>query len=488
MTSPISYPRVSRFKKIEDFRRRLQELGLDIPTEERILTAKEDSPMAQPIEVYGKTVGNRWCIHPMEGWDGLKNGMPSEHTFRRWTRFGESGAKLIFGGEAAAVCHEGRANTRQIMAVPQNKDGFAQLRQVIIDKHQKLYGNTHDLMIGLQLTHSGRYSKPNRDDSPEPLILYHHPILDPRVGIQPDEDSRILGDDDIDRIIDMFVDSAKMAAEVGFEFVDLKHCHGYLGHEFLSAFTREGKYGGRFENRTRFLRTLVQRIRNEIPGLKLAVRVSAFDFIPFQPHQDTKVGTPVDFQSLLPYRYGFGLNHENPTQIDLSETYKFIQLLQELDIELINITCGSPYYNPHIQRPALFPPSDGYKPPEDPLVGTERQIQVTRRIKETFSQIKIIGTGYTYLQEYLPLVAQAVIRQGWTDFVGIGRMVLVYPTMPADSLYKGKLDVKHICRTFSDCTTAPRHGMISGCYPLDDYYKNLPEADRLKEIKKKIKA
>ncbi len=490
MSTIKNYPRISRFKTTEAFKERMAELNIDLPVDEKILTAEENSPMAAPIEIFGKTVGNRWCIHPMEGWDGKADGMPSEHTLRRWRRFGGSGAKLIFGGEAAAVCHEGRANPRQIMSVPENKSGFENLLNELKTQHQFDYGTTEDLLVGLQLTHSGRYCKPNRDDKPEARIIYHHPILDQRHGITPDDDSCVMSDDDLDRLIDLYVNAAKMAHDVGFEFVDLKHCHGYLGHELLSAYTREGKYGGSFENRTRFLRTLVDRIRSEIPGLNLAVRVSAFDFIPFHPDEATSdgkhkgYGIPESFENILPYRYGFGVNQNDPVKYDLSETCQFLALLQELDIELVNITCGSPYYNPHIQRPALFPPSDGYRPPEDPLAGVARQIEVVRQLKEKFPDLIMIGTGYTYLQEFLPQVAQAVVRQGWADMVGIGRMTLIYPTLPADSLYKGELDSKHICRTFSDCTTAPRHGMISGCYPLDDYYKALPEAEKVKTVKK----
>ncbi|MEW6236523.1 MAG: NADH:flavin oxidoreductase [Candidatus Omnitrophota bacterium] len=484
MAAAPHYPRVSRYKTAEAFRTHLQELSIELPLDEKILTAAEGSPLAQPIEIFGRLIGNRWCIHPMEGWDGESNGMPSEHTLRRWRRFGESGAKVIFGGEASAVCHQGRSNPYQLLAVPANKNGFAALLNVLKQQHKQLYGTADDLLIGLQLTHSGRFSKPNSSDRPEPRILFHHPILDKRVGVAPHDDSAIMTDGEIEELIERYADAAKMAYDAGFDFVDLKHCHGYLGHEFLSAHTREGQYGGAFANRTRFLRNLAQRIRAEVPGLHLAVRLSAFDLIPFRPAQDG-VGVPEPYEHLLPYRYGFGVDVLNPLQYDLSETFQFLSEMEELGIELANITGGSPYYNPHIQRPALFPPSDGYEPPEDPLTGAARLIQVARIIKAKFPRMKIIGTGYTYLQEFLPHAAQAAVREGWTDMVGIGRMALIYPNLPADCLTRGAVDSKRLCRTFSDCTTAPRHGMISGCYPLDEYYKTMPEAARVKAIKKK---
>jgi 2,4-dienoyl-CoA reductase-like NADH-dependent reductase (Old Yellow Enzyme family) len=262
--------------------------------------------------------------------------------------------------------------------------------------------------------------------------------------------------------------------------VDLKHCHGYLGHEFLSAVDRAGKYGGSFENRTRFLRELVSEIRQAAPGLDIGVRVSIFDLIPFRPGTDGR-GIPEKFNG--GYRYAFGGNCENPLEIDLREPVAFLKLVQELGIRLVNLTAGSPYYNPHVQRPALFPPSDGYQPPEDPLVGVARQINVTAQLKAQFPQLAIVGTGYSYLQEWLGGVGQHNVRTGRVDFVGIGRMVLSYPELPADILAGRRLNPKFICRTFSDCTTGPRNGLVSGCFPLDHFYKEHPEHEQLKAVK-----
>jgi NADPH2 dehydrogenase len=175
----------------------------------------------------------------------------------------------------------------------------------------------------------------------------------------------------------------------------------------------------------------------------------------------------------------------------------------ELGVKLLNLSAGSPYYNPHIQRPAAYPPSDGYQPPEDPLVGVARQIHVVRQVKKHLATCRqrlagelpdagempgaplaVIGSAYSYLQEYLPHVAQSVVRSGWVDLVGLGRMTLSYPNMLADAVGQGTLTPKLICRTFSDCTTAPRNGLISGCYPLDKYYSAKPEFQQLKEIKR----
>ena len=481
-----SYPRVATFKTVEAFRERLAELGLAIECDDSIETAP-DSPMAQPLEVDGLRIGNRWVIHPMEGWDAETDGQPSFLVRRRWRHFGISGAKWIWGGEAMAVLPEARANPNQLIINETTRDGLARLHQELLDAHREAFGTTDDLLVGFQLTHSGRFCKPFRKDRPEPKILYHHPLLDRKFHLP--EDYPVMSDDEIRGIIERYVAAARIAESCGAAFVDVKHCHGYLGHEFLSAHTRPGPYGGSFENRTRFLREIVEGIRAETANLKIGVRLSAFDFAPFHPDPDRSEGKklgpgiPDDFSRCLPYNYGFGIDKAEPVGYELSETVQFIELLRELGIRMLNISGGSPYYTPHIQRPALFPPSDGYQPPEDPLVGCARQIAVTAALKERFPDMAIVGTAYSYLQEYLPHVAQWAVRTGRTDTVGLGRVVLSYPTLPRDALEKGELDSKHICRTFSDCTTGPRKGLMSGCFPLDTFYKNLPEAKELKKFK-----
>jgi 2,4-dienoyl-CoA reductase-like NADH-dependent reductase (Old Yellow Enzyme family) len=287
------------------------------------------------------------------------------------------------------------------------------------------------------------------------------------------------------------VRAAQIAWEARADFVDIKHCHGYLLHEFLGAHTRPGPYGGSFENRTRILREIIEGIRANGNPIEIGVRLSAFDFVPFKPDparaEPGKLGPgiPEDFTHCLPYRYGFGVNSANPIEYDLTEAFQFMELCARLGVKLLNVSAGSPYYNPHIQRPAAYPPSDGYQPSEDPLVGVARQIHVVRQLKARApSSLVLIGSAYSYLQEYLPHVAQGTVREGWTDMVGLGRMVLAYPTVLADAVEKGALNNKVICRTFSDCTTAPRNGLISGCYPLDKYYASKPEFQQLKEIKR----
>jgi 2,4-dienoyl-CoA reductase-like NADH-dependent reductase (Old Yellow Enzyme family) len=480
--------RLGAVKDAERFQNHVRSLGLTIPCDSQLVSGS-GSPLGWPLSRGGIKIGNRIAVHPMEGWDGTADGNPSEHTIHRWRRFGQSGGKLIWGGEAVAVSHEGRANPNQLVAAGHTRGGLAKLREVLVEEHRRTTGSDEGLFIGMQLTHSGRYCRPNAHGKPEPRIVYHHPILDRKLGLSCDDP--ILTDGEIGAIIEDFHRAAKMAQELGFDFVDIKHCHGYLGHEFLSAHTREGKYGGSFENRTRFLREVAQGIRSAAPGIHIGVRFSAFDSVPFRPDPSQSAngklgpGIPESHDDLIPYRWGFGVNPVHPTEPDLTETIRFLSLLGELEIPLVNITAGSPYYNPHIQRPALYPPSDGYQPPEDPLVGVALQMKVTQQLKGLFPYLILVGTAYSYLQDFLPHVAQAAVREGWTDLVGLGRMVLTYPEILRDAMEGNEIQRKRICRTFSDCTTAPRNGLPSGCYPLDTYYKSSESAERLKIAKAK---
>jgi NADPH2 dehydrogenase len=475
----MTWRRVAALRTAQDFSEHLAGLGVDLPFDAEVQSGPE-APLAQPYRLAdGFTIGNRWCAQPMEGWDGTADGRPTELTRRRWKHFGQSGAKLIWGGEAVAVRHDGRANPRQLLINEANLPDLAALRQTLIEAHEARFGTSRDLLVGLQLTHSGRFARPNQHDQLEPAIAYHHPLLDKKFGLAANHP--LMTDSEIDALVATFGDAAELAVAAGFAFVDIKHCHGYLGHEFLTAHTRPGAYGGSFENRTRFLREVVRCVRRRVPALRLGVRLSAFDMPPFEGGADSGVGAPAAVDS--DYPFAFGCDPAQPLRYALDETRRFLALLESLGVELVNLTAGSPYYTPHIQRPALFPPSDGYPPPEDPLLGVARQIEVTAQLKHAFPKLLMVGSAYSYLQNWLPNVAQYNVRTGRVDFVGVGRLLLSYPDLPADVLAGNKPDPRRICRTFSDCTTAPRHGLVSGCYPLDAFYKVGPEASRLASIK-----
>ena len=438
---------------------------------------------------------NRWAVQPMEGWDANPAGLPSEDTLRRWRRFGSSGAQLIWGGEAVAVCASGRANPNQLFLdrEGENAAGLERLRFALHEGHREQGLDPDRMCLGLQLTHSGRYARP--EGRPRPQCAHHHPVLDARL-----EDAgaklKLLSDGELEGIAERFVKAAVIAQRVGFDFVDIKVCHGYLLHELLSAHTRTGRYGGAFENRVSLFRAILEAVARDAPGLGLGVRVSLIDAPPFEPGQDGEGQkapwpTSTEHASLGPRSFGFGtLSAGDPAELSAvlddqlwQEPEAFLRLLPSLGVSLVNVTLSSPYWCPHWQRPAAYPPSDGYLPPEDPLAGVLRHLRVARRAKQVVPQMVVVGSGYSYLQEWLPHVAEHEVARGHVDFVGLGRSMLSYPDLPLDHLNGVGLKRKQICRTFSDCTTAPRNGLPSGCWPLDTHYKSRGDAAELKRIK-----
>jgi 2,4-dienoyl-CoA reductase-like NADH-dependent reductase (Old Yellow Enzyme family) len=483
------YPRIGGHKTVAAFQQHLASLGLNLPVADHPLSAADGSSLARPLEVQGRMIGNRWCVHPMEGWDGETDGRPTDTMRRRWRNFGASGCKLIWGCEAFAIRPDGRANPRQLMHRPNDIEPLRDMLNGLRESHTSSFGASaaDDLYVGLQLTHSGRFCKPSRNDRFESRVAYRHPVLDARVGVTSDDS--VFRDEELPALIDAYVAAARTAQKVGFDFVDVKACHGYLMHEFLSGYTRPGKYGGDFEGRTRLLREVIAAVRTECPGLEIGVRLSLFDQPAFRPKPGEgdarKKGTGIPEAYTVEHYPAFGAKADNALEMDLTEPVQLLKRLRDdHGVRLFNISAGSPYYNPHIQRPAFYPPSDGYQPPEDPLAGCVRQIEAVRQVKLAVPDVILVGTAYSYFQEYLPHVAEAVVRDGWVDSVGIGRLVLSDWTLPAKVLRGEDYAAdKKICRTFSDCTTAPRNGMISGCYPLDEFYKELPEAEQLKKLK-----
>lgn len=461
----MRYPQVKNLATVEALRARLEELALDVPVDGEVDPA---GPLATPVTIRDGSAGelrapNRFAVLPMEGWDAGTDGRPTDLVRRRWRRFGAGGSGLVWG-EATAVRPDGRANPNQLVLDESTVDDVAGLRALLAPEQ----------VAGLQLTHSGRWARP---DEPAPRTAYAHPVLDARVGATA---ASVFTDDELDALVVDYVDAAVLAAQAGFDFVDVKHCHGYLLHELLSAHERPGRFGGDLTGRTAFLRAVVEGVRRRAPGLAVAVRLSAFDLQPFVAGEDG-TGVP-DAQAPSPYRYAFG-GDGTGRGVDLAEAHELLDVVARLGIGLVATTAGSPYYNPHVQRPAYFPPSDGYQPPEDPLVGVARQLAVTAEIAARHPDLTVVGGGYSYLQDWLARVGQAVVAGGGATLVGLGRMALSYPDLAADVLAGRPPQRRFVCRTFSDCTTAPRNGLVSGCYPLDPFYKERPERVALTKAK-----
>src|SRR5579863_531066 len=264
----VSYPRVASFRGAPELARHLCGLGWPLPAHDELLPPAA-SPLSQPLLINGParrlTAGNRFAAQPMEGWDGELDGRPSQLTRRRWLRMATGGAKLLWGCEAVAVLPRARANPNQLVLSESTADDLRKLRVEMVEAHRQRFGAAEDFVIGLQLTHSGRFCRPKEKTRLEPVIAYHHPILDAKdpaaVECEP------VSDREVEEIVAAFAAAARLAANTGFDFVDLKSCHGYLGHEFLSAHHRKGRYGGSFEKRTRFLQELIAAVRSAAPGL-----------------------------------------------------------------------------------------------------------------------------------------------------------------------------------------------------------------------------
>ena len=385
----------------------------------------------------GRTIANRVVFQPMEGCDCNPDGSPSELTIAKYKKAAKSGAGIVWF-EANAVCPEGRTNVGQMRLTEENMDAFKALLKEMREIAEKETGIRQFFV--LQLTHSGRQSI-------VPMIAYRNSVYEEK---RPVTDENIVSDEYLDTLPALFAKSALLAIEAGFDAVDVKACHGYLMAEMLSAFNREGRYGGSFENRTRLYFDCAREVKKAI-GDKIAMvaRVGLSDMVA-KPN-------------------GFGTTEAN--ELDLTESDMLVQGLIDCGIEMLNVTIGNPYYNPHINRPFK---RGAYTPPEAPEEGLARFVTVQKHLKEKFPALPVVGSGLSYYRKELIDVSEAWIRDGVCDFVGYGRVSLAYPELYTDYV-NGKFDYKKCCVACSKCTELMRAKCVSGCAVFNSYYKNLYE-------------
>ena len=421
---------------IDSFNSICAENGVKLPVGENADVLK------QSVAVDGKKIPNRIVYQAMEGCDGNPDGSVGELTVRRYMRFAKGGAGLIWF-EATAVKKEGKANPRQMFISEENVQSYAEFVKQI--KQTCLEENGYEPIIVMQLTHSGRYSKPN--GYPEPIIAYNNPVYEE----EPIDASRIITDDELDSLQDCYVKSALLAKQAGFDGVDIKSCHRYLLSELLSAYTREGKYGGSYENRTRMLRETVAKVKKAVgDGFIVTVRMNAYDGVE--------------------YPYGFGTVQNGGLTPCFDEAKRLVNDLYGLGVRLVDITMGNPYVNPHVNRPAVS--GVPYAVDEAPIVGVERMLKGTRDIKAAVPQMLIVCSGITYLGAQSRYVTAECINEGWFDFAGYGRMTLANPDIAKDIMTDRPS--KHLCVTCSKCTHIMRAGMTPGCAVFDrEVYGNL---------------
>ena len=420
------------YSTIEEFNLQNKELDTELPFSDNT------EILGRSLVIKNKTVSNRLVCQAMEGCDGNPDGTPGELTLRRYDRFAKGGAGLIWY-EATAVMPEGKANPRQLCINKGNIDSFR--RQVERIKETAIKENGYEPVVIMQATHSGRYSKP--EGIPAPLIAYNNPIFEKD---NPLPSECIVSDEYIDRVKEALIEGARLAEKAGFDGVDIKACHRYLNCELLSAYTRQGRYGGSFENRTRLLRESVQgAIENTDKNFIVSSRMNIYDG--------------------FPYPYGFGVREGAGIDPDLSEASELIKILGSYGVELINITMGNPYFNPHVNRPFA---KGGYTHEEHPLQGVARMLRGISEVKAEVPSMKIISSALSYLGVAAPFVASGFIQQGGFDMAGFGRTIFAYPDFAKDILSKGEMDKNKICLCCSKCTEIMRtKGGTPGCVIRD---------------------
>ena len=397
----------------------------------------------QSIQIGSATIQNRVVLQPMEGCDCNPDGSPGELTVAKYLRAAASGAGLVWL-EACAVCPEGRTNTRQMMLT---RDTLPAFKALVEDMRRTAYETCgiRPVLI-LQLTHSGRQSI-------VPMTAYRHPLYETR---KPSGDEHIVSDEYLDTLAPLYAESAALAVEAGFDGVDVKSCHGYLFQELLSAFSREGRYGGSFENRTRLYLDCVRAVKAILPAdILLTTRLSVSD--------------------MVAYPYGFGTTAEG--ELDFTEPDLLLERLVAEGVQMLNVTVGNPYYNPHVNRPYR---KGGYVPPETPAEGLARFEVIEKHIKDKFPALTVVGSGLSYYRDDLMEQAERLLADGICDLVGFGRMWLAYPTFYRDYT-AGKFTPKQCCVTCSKCTELMRAGQVSGCAVFNETYRELYRKVRMKK-------
>ena len=423
------------FTSPDELRLYMERNGYHIPF------SKDITPLGAKVEVKApdgsiKTLKNALATHPMEGCDAETDGSPSDLTKRRYDRFSGSGAALVWA-EAISVVPEARTSDHQMMFTEKHGDAFRRL----VDDVKK-----NDAFFVAQLTHSGRFAK--NSDTPHALFATKSA---PFEKVRPqDIDVPVISDDYLDSLPEKYAKAAKIAEDAGFDAIDVKACHQYLLDELLSAHTREGKYGGSFENRAKLMLDCFDAVRAVLkPSTVLASRLSLSD--------------------MIEYPYGFAVTENKPTAPDLTETKKLLEILTAKGLSLVNMTMGSPYFNPHINRPYN---KGAYEPPEHPLVGLERMIDGCAEIQKAFPELVMIGTGYSYLRKFAPYVAAGALKENAAKMIGFGRMAFAYDTFAKDMI-EGKVDPRKVCIACSKCAELKKRSLHTGC-PIRDQEIYLP--------------
>lgn len=366
--------------------------------------------ICKPIDIVGKKISNKLVSQPIEGFDSNADGSPSLRSIKRYCEIVNGGFRFIWL-ESISIDNQGRSNPYQLWITEDNVYEFKKM----VDEIRKQ--TTDYVYIVAQLTHSGRNS--NSNGIPNPICAFSNPCI-------PKDNEYIIKDDELEEIENDYVRASELASIAGFDAVDIRTCHGYLINEFLAAYNRKGKYGGSFENRSRFLFEIIEKIKKKT-DITLAVRLNMYDG--------------------LPYPYGFGVDRNSKE--DLSEPLKLISLLDQAGVSIFNITAGIGLYSPFVIRPY---DSGGIMPNESQFKGIERMLDNAKKVKDLVKDKIVIASAFSWLREYGVNVASAGIEENKFDLAGFGRQVISYPNMVNDLINNGYLDRAKCCKTCCGCS------------------------------------
>lgn len=407
----------------------MKEQGLILPY------AEDYRSYLNPLSLYGKEIYNRIGILPLEGFDSDLGGGPTDMVRRRYLRFVKGGAGLIWF-EACAVSEDGKSNPNQMALTDENVTAFRELIQLMDQTAEEM--NRKPAFKVLQLTHSGRVSR-DANWNPLPLAARKNPEEE---GLSESEIPYLASDERIKKMISEHIHAAKLAADAGFDAVDIKVCHGYFLSELLSAFHRSGIYGGSFENRTRALFEIVDGIKASVGDrIGIAVRLNAFDSVP--------------------YPYGYGMVKEGDRlKADLSETIQICQMLRDRGVQLINISASTP--DQHV-----FGPNPTEKQYEK-YVSSADLLTAVKLLKESVPEVTFMCSGLSAFKDLGAEIGAGGIQDGWFDIAGFGRQALAYPDFANDILSGAGLDEKKCCTGCFNCFKLmdPGHTIV-GCIVKD---------------------
>ncbi len=430
------------YRSFSDLEQDIVKLGLDLPLESDL------SVLQEAVSVGDGQIPNRLAIQPMEGCDSLPDGSPSELTERRYIRYAQGGCGLIWF-EAVAVSNKGRGKPSQLHIHESTLNAFTQL----VDKTRNVAMETNGInpYLVLQLTHAGRYGN-------NKIIVVHEEELDRKAKVDPDK--AIVTDEELLEFEDDMVKAALLAKQAGFDAVDIKSCHRYLISENLGAHTRSGQFGGSYQNRTRLVKNIIRKIKDQQIDIEVTVRLNSYDAVN--------------------YPYGWGTDVQG--HIDLTEPKQLVAELHNLGLSMINITASTPYLAPHLSRPYDQPTKRGYPAPEHPLIGVNRMIHLARELQEVVPDMVIVGTGYSWLRHYAPQVAAGVAKAGWAKVLGFGRQAFAYPDFANDIINQGEMVGKKVCVSCSKCSELKAAARLTGCVVRDNQVYVPPYVQLIKEM------